>query len=100
MFRVAPEDLGRLVQQRWRCHGHLETAVEVIHGGGSNRRPSPCILYSRYTVFLEGFRIACSAMGLRVGQIGVFCGSLIGCDVGGGVEGSQILCIRENVESR
>lgn len=53
MLRVAPEDLRRLVQQRWRCHGHLETAVEVIHGGGGKRQPSPCILVSSNTVYVE-----------------------------------------------
>lgn len=46
VLSVAPEYLGRLVHQRWRCHTrHLEAAaVNVIHGdGGVDRQPSPCI---------------------------------------------------------
>jgi hypothetical protein len=31
MFGVAAEDLGRLVHQRRRRHGHLEATVHVVH---------------------------------------------------------------------
>lgn len=114
--------LGHAVVAGWACHVPCSprrseaagsTAVEVPWASGNRRGGDPWwwwwwqetavavyIYNSRETQYtLNGIAIAWSPYGVRGRSDKCFAIHLPGCDVGG-VEGSRMLCIRENVESR